>query len=125
MKVIIKDSLKQLVADRYLLIVISVLLLMSLVFAIYIGLSIHSSERQLVSHYSAFGMTHFYFDQWYYLLTFVAFEIIVAVLHSIIAVKLLATKGRSVAIMVAWFGVGIVSMGFVTALTLLDLRTLL
>jgi len=90
-----------------------------------IGLTIHSSERQLVSHYSAFGITHFYFDKWYYAYVFIAFELIVATLHSIISVKLLLTKGRPMAIMFAWFGVAIILVGYATASTILGLQTLL
>jgi len=125
MKTIIKESLKRLVSDRYLLLLVSFLMLLAIIFSVYIGLLIQPSERQLVSHYSAFGITHFYFDQWFYALTFVAFVLIVAILHSIISVKLLIIKGHSMAIMFAWFGIGIVLMGFITALTVLDLRSLL
>ncbi|HZJ34501.1 MAG TPA: hypothetical protein VFD55_00610 [Candidatus Angelobacter sp.] len=123
MKKIIKESLKQLVADRYLLVLVSALVLLALSFAITIGLSIRPSELQLVSHYSAFGVTHFYFDQWFYLLVFVAFGIIVAVLHVIIAIKLLITKGKSFAAMFVWFGIGIILLSWVTALSVLNVWT--
>ena len=123
MKTIIIKSLKDLVADRYLLVLSSLLILLALGFAITIGLSIHPSERQLISHYSAFGITHFYFDQWFYLLSFVFFGIVVAVLHLIIAIKLLIIKGHSLAIMFVWFGISIILLGWVTASTLLSLRT--
>ena len=123
MKKIIQESLKQFVADRYLLVLVSVLVLMALSFAVTIGLSVHPSELQLVSHYSAFGVTHFYFDQWFYLLVFVAFGIIVAILHIIIAIKLLIIKGSSFAAMFAWFGIGIILLGWVTALSVLNVWT--
>lgn len=125
MKTIIKESLKKLIADRYLLALTLFMILLALGLAIYVGLSIQPSDRQLVSHYSAFGITHFYFDQWFYLLTFVAFGLIVAALHSVISIKLLIIKGHSPAIMFVWFGVGIILMSFITALTILGLQTLL
>jgi hypothetical protein len=125
MKKIFKNSLKQLVADRYLLTMVVSMFLLALVASVIIGLSIHSSERQLVSHYSAFGITHFYFDKWYYSFVFVAFELFIAVLHSIVSVKLLLTKGHPMAIMFAWFGVGIILVGYATASTILGLQTLL
>jgi hypothetical protein len=93
--------------------------------SISIGLSIHPSERQLVSHYSAFGITHFYFDQWFYSLVFIAFELIVAILHSVISVKLLITKGHPIAIMFAWLGIGIILVGYIITSTILGLQTLL
>lgn len=125
MKETIRESLKKLIADRYLLALVSLLILLAFFLAIIIGFSIHPSERQLISHYSAFGITHFYFDQWFYLLAFVAFELIVAALHTIISIKLLITKGHSLAIMFAWLGIGIILIGFVTTSTILGLRTLL
>ena len=123
MKKTIQESLKQLVADRYLLVLVLVLVLLALSFAITIGLSIHPSELQLVSHYSAFGVTHFYLDQWFYLLVFVIFGVIVGVLHTIITIKLLTVKGSSFAAMFAWFGIGIILLGWVTALAVLNVWT--
>jgi len=125
MKTTIKESLKQLIADRYLLVLVVLMILLAIVLSVFIGLSISPSERQLVSHYSAFGITHFYFDQWFYLLSFIFFELAVAVLHSIIAIKLLIVKGHSMAIMFAWVGIGIILMGWVTTSTILGLRTAL
>jgi hypothetical protein len=118
MKTIIKESLKQLIADRRLLVLISAMLLLALTSAIIIWLSIHSSEKQLVSHYSRFGVGY-YTDQWFYLYVFVAFELIVAALHSIVATKLLIVRGRSIAVTFAWLGIGIELLGWVTALTVI------
>ncbi|MCX6728868.1 MAG: hypothetical protein NTV39_03845 [Candidatus Saccharibacteria bacterium] len=125
MKKIIKNSIKQLISDRYLLSLVVLMILLALLASILLGMSIHSGERQLVSHYSAFGITHFYFDKWYYSFVFIAFLLIVAVLHSIVSIKLLLTKGRPMAIMFAWFGVGLIIVGFATASTILGLQTLL
>jgi len=125
MKTVIKESLKKLIDDRYLLVLVILMISLAIGLSVLIGLSISPSERQLVSHYSAFGITHFYFDQWFYLLTFVVFELAVAALHSIISIKLLIIKGHSLAIMFAWFGIAIILMGWVTASTILGLRVLL
>ncbi len=125
MKDTIVKSLKDLLADRYLLVLLVSMLLMSSTLSLIIGLSIHPSERQLISHYSAFGGTQFYFDQWFYLAVFVVFGLLVSLLHSIISVKLLIVRGRSMAIMFAWLGIAVVIMGWISALTILNLRTLL
>jgi hypothetical protein len=119
MKEIILKSLKELVADRYLLVLISVMLLMSFIFATIIGFSIHSSELQLMSHYSVFGVRGIYTDQWFYLFVFVIFELIVAFLHAIIAIKMLVVKSRSIAIMFGWLGFFVVILGFITALAVI------
>lgn len=123
MKTIIRESLKQLITDRYLLVLLLILTLLTLVFAITIGFSIRPSELQLISHYSAFGTTHLYRDQWFYLFVFVVFGLMVSILHTIIAIKILLVKGRSLAIMFAWLGVGIVLMGWVTAIAILNVWT--
>ncbi|MFZ2125138.1 MAG: hypothetical protein WA087_01615 [Candidatus Saccharimonadales bacterium] len=125
MKSEIIKSLKELVKDRYLLVLLVVFLLVCIVYATVMGLSIHSSERQVISHYSAFGVTHFYFDQWFYLLSFLAFGLTVAVMHTIIAIKLLIVKGHSLAVLFAWASIGIILLGWSTASTVLSLRTLL
>ncbi len=101
------------------------MLFLALLASVILGFSIHSSERLLVSHYSAFGITQFYFDKWFYTFVFIAFELCVAILNSIISIKLLITKGRPVAIMFIWFSIGIILIGFATASKILGLQTLL
>lgn len=121
MKTIIKESFKQLLPHKYLLFLLSFLLLLSLSLAIYIGLSIRPSELQLISHYSAFGLTHLYRDQWYYLLVFLAFDIVAAVFHTIISIKLLIIKSRSFAIMFAWCGIGMILLNLTIFLSVINL----
>lgn len=125
MKEKITNSLKLLIADRYLLVLLSSLVIMTIIFAISLGLSINPSERQLISHYSSFGVTHFYFEQWFYLFVFVFFGIISAIMHIIISVKLLVVKNRSIAIMFAWVGYGVVIFSWAIASRILELQALL
>ncbi len=121
MKKTIQDSLKHLVADRYLLVLSSILLLLAISFAIYIGLSVRPSELQLVSHCSAFGVTHLYRDQWFYLLTFAVFGLFAALIHIIIAIKLLLIKGHSLAVLFAWLGIAIVLLAWMTAYAVINI----
>ena len=121
-KEVIVKSLKSLVEDRYLLILVSTLFLLTIIFAITTSLSIQQSEIQLVSHYSSFGITHFYRDQWFYLISFVLSGIIFAILHIIIAIKLLVVKNRLFAIMFTWLGIGIIVLGcWTTAMTVINI----
>ena len=120
MKEIITKSLKKLISDRYLLVLISAMLLITLILSVIIGFSIHPSELQLVSHYSAFGVTHLYRDQWFYLYVFVVFGLIVSLLHSVIAIKMLVVKDHSIAVMFAWLGIGIIFLGWITAMAILN-----
>ncbi|NTW62235.1 hypothetical protein HGB25_02390 [Candidatus Saccharibacteria bacterium] len=121
--VIIKESVKQLISDRYLLALVAATLVLATVASVTVGFLIRPSELQLVSHYSAFGLTHLYRDQWFYLLTFVAFELAVAVINSIVAIKIQSVKGRPLAILFAWFSIGIVIFGWIIALAVLNVWT--
>ena len=123
MKIIIKESLKKLLTDRYMLVLISAMLLLSFILAVVIGFAVHPSELQLVSHYSAYGVMHLYRDQWFYLVSFVFFGPIVAILHSIISIKMLVIRDRSLALMFAWLGVGIVIAGFIISFAVLNIWT--
>ena len=123
MKKVIQQSLRLLITDRYLLVFCSSLLLLAVSFAIYVGLSVQPSEIQLVSHYSAFGVTHLYRDQWYYLLSFGVFGLFAALIHIILAIKLFMVKGHSLAIMFVWLGIAIILLAWVTASAVINVWT--
>jgi len=102
MKERITTLVKVLTADRYVLVLLSVFLISSLLLLAYLATAIHASELQVVVHYTSFGTTNFYRDKWYYLLSFAAFIIIMAVIHTLIAYKLLQAKGRDLTIAFMW-----------------------
>ena len=116
----IKQSLKELITNRYLTVLSVVNVLLALAFVTYILLAVHPSELQLVTHYSAYGVTHLYRSQWYYLFTFGGLAILVAFLHVTIAIKLYMTKGHPLAIMFAWMGIGIIVFAWVTAFSIIN-----
>lgn len=113
-------SLKELVTNRYLTTLSIILVLLSAAFVVYILLAVRPSDLQLVTHYTAFGVTHLYRDQWFYLLTFAGFAVLVAFMHVAIAIKLYITKGHPLAIMFAWFGIGIIVFAWVTAISIIN-----
>lgn len=123
MKTIFIEFFKKLISDRYLFFLILLLFLLSLISSIFIGLSIKVSELQLVSHYTAYGTTNFYTDQWYYLLLFIAFQLLLAFFHSVIAIKLSEVRGRSIAIMFIWLGICLVILGWITADSVINVYT--
>jgi hypothetical protein len=123
MKKVIQQSLQLLITDRYLLVLCGSLLLLAALFATFVGFSVHPSEIQLVSHYSAFGVTHLYRDQWYYLLTFGAFGLFAAMIHVILAIKLFMVKGHSIAIMFTWLGIAVVLLAWVTTSAVINVWT--
>lgn len=97
-----------------------VIVLLALGFAVYVAVSVRPSELQLVSHYSAFGVTHLYRDQWFYLLTFGLFGLFVAAIHGALSVKLLTIKGPSLAIAFAWAGIFTLLMAWMTAVAVIN-----
>jgi len=92
---------------------------MSISFMVYVGFNVQSSELQLVTHYSAYGVTHIYRDQWYYLLLFGLFGLIIGVIHSVITVKILIIKGDVLASLFAWLSVVIILLAWATTNTIL------
>jgi len=92
---------------------------MSISFTIYVVLNVHSSDLQLVTHYSAYGVTHIYRDQWYYLLLFGLFGLIIGLMHSAIIVKILAIKGELLASLFAWLSIVVMILAWVTTNTIL------
>lgn len=125
MKEKIFEQFRKLVSDRYFFGLVIFMLLQATILSIVLGLSIHTNDRQLVSHYSAFGETHFYFGQWSYLFVFVVFGFMVSIMNSIIALKLYQIKGRSMAFTFVWFGIAVVFMGWIIASKILNLQALL
>ncbi len=114
------QSIKELVTNRYLTTLSIILVLLTAAFIVYIALTVRPSDLQLVTHYTAFGVTHLYRDQWFYLLSFIGFAVLVAFLHISIAIKLYITKGHPLAIMFAWLGIGVIVFAWVTAISIIN-----
>jgi hypothetical protein len=104
-----KDFLKQ----RRIILALIALFAVSIIFIGYVGFSVHQTDLKVVTHYTAFGATNFYRDQWYYLITFVLFGIIIAVGHSLIALKIFAIKGLELSLAFIWMSVIMVGIAAV------------
>lgn len=105
MKDNIIHALKLVLADRVVTVLLGGMILLAIVYAIYVGISLHPSDLQVAVHYTAFGETNYYREKWYYLLSFVGFGAIVAVLHSALAVKFYALEKRQLAIFFIWLSI--------------------
>ena len=112
--------MKELLTNRYMTVLSSVLVVISIAFIIYIAVAVRPSDLQLVTHYTAFGVTHLYRDQWFYLLTFIGFAVLVPFLHITLATKLYVTKGHPLAIMMLWLGIGIMVLAWITAISIIN-----
>lgn len=92
-----KQEIRTLLADRTVIIALSVVLLLCLVLLIVSLLGLHASDVQLPIRHSDYGTTNTYRDRWYYLLSFPLLAIIIGVVHTLLTFKLLP-KNREVAI---------------------------
>jgi len=120
LKTTLIQSVKELVTNRYLTVLSIIIVLLATSLVIYISVKVHPSDLQLVTHYTAFGVTHLYRDQWFYLLSFIGFAILAAFLHIAIAIKLYLTKGHPLAIAFAWLGIGVLIFAWVTAMSIIN-----
>jgi hypothetical protein len=116
----ITHSFKELITNRYLTVLSTVTIILAIAFVIYIGIVVRPSELQLVTHYTAYGVTHLYRDQWFYLLSFGGFAVITALINISIALKVYLTKGHPLAIMFAWFGIGIIVFAWLTSFSIIN-----
>ena len=117
---IIKQQFKELLTNRYLMTLAIITVVLALLFLIYILIAVRPSELQLVTHYTAYGVTKLYRDQWFYLLGFGLFGLMVAFFHTALAIKMYVTKGHPLAIMVAWLGIGIILFAWVMSFSIIN-----
>jgi hypothetical protein len=116
----ISHTFKELITNRYLTVLSGITVILAIAFVIYIGIVVRPSELQLVTHYTAYGITHLYRDQWFYLLSFGGFAIIIAFLNVAMSLKVFLTKGHPLAIMFAWFGIGIMVFAWLTSFSIIN-----
>ena len=114
------QSIKQLLTNRYLTILSGVTIFLALSLTIFILVRVHPSDLQLVTHYTAFGVTHLYRDQWFYLLNFIGFAVIVAFVNIAITIRIYLLKGHPLAVLFAWFGIGLLVFTWIVALSIIN-----
>ncbi|MDN5275321.1 MAG: hypothetical protein JWP06_1222 [Candidatus Saccharibacteria bacterium] len=102
MKLNLINSIKPILADRLMAILMILLILICLAYCIYVGVSLRPSDLQVAVHYSAYGETSFYRDKWYYLITFIVFGIMLAVMHTALVAKIYLQGHRQLALLFAW-----------------------
>ena len=102
MKHIITSTLKQLAADRPLLLLCTGLFIGGIGYVLYVAFSLQASDLQLATRYTSYGETHFYREKWWYLLSFVGFGLLFLVAHISMMAKLVAIGLRSLAFSFGW-----------------------
>lgn len=124
MKPTIAQSFQLLMKERRMIVALSILLVTCLIFIMYVALNIHQNELKIVTHYTAFGTTNFYRDKWYYLIGFAVFGIMIAIMHTLIALKLLVSHGVEIALSFVWVSVIIIIIAAAIAYQVLKIAAL-
>lgn len=114
MKQHILSTLKQLTKHKRLLWLLVVLVVFGLATTIFVGLTIESSELRIITHYTAYGSTHFYRDQWTYLIAFAVFIVMTVALGAGVALKLLRQDREPLALLYGWVSIGLIALALVT-----------
>ena len=108
MKDTIARAIKLIIADRPVLLLLAGLVLASIAYCIFVALSLQPSDLQVAVHYTAYGETNFY-----YLLSFIGFGLIVAIINTTIAVKFYVLERRQLALFFIWLSLLLLLIGWV------------
>lgn len=110
----ITTSIRHIFQERAILVVFIVLLVLSIVGAVYFGIRIETSDIQVATHYTSYGGVNFYTNQWWYAISFVLVFLMIAAVHAAIALKLYSLKGRQVVVGFGIFSIGLVVFAAIT-----------
>lgn len=124
MKINFINTAKLILTDRLVTVLIVLLGLLCIAYCMYVGIALRPSDLQVAVHYSAFGNTSFYREKWYYLITFIAFGALIAVIHTVLIVKLYAQERRQIALLFAWLSVLLVVITWVITWAILKVAFL-
>lgn len=113
MKHIIHSALKQVIADRALMLFCIGIIVASAVYVLYVALSLHASDLQLAIRYTSYGETHIYRDKWYYLLSFIGLGLVFMAVHIGVMVKLHMNGLRQLGYAVGWLSVVMLALMFI------------
>ena len=113
MKHIIRSALREVASDRVLLLLCIGILIASIIYSLYVILSLHPSDLQLAVRYTSYGETHIYRDKWYYLLSFVGFGVVFTVVHIGVMIKLHMNGLKELAYTIGWLSLAMIVLMFV------------
>ncbi len=124
MKHIFQTTLKQILADRPVLLLLFGLLIGGVAYIMYVAFNLNASDLQLATRYTSFGETHFYREKWWYLLSFVGFGMLFIIAHITMLAKLHAIGLRQLAVAFAWLSLIVLVLMFVYTYAVLGIAYL-
>lgn len=99
MKNTIITASKLILSDRLMTVLLGVFILGCIAYCIYVVSALRPSDLQVAVHYSAFGMTNFYREKWYYLLSFALFGGVLMFAHVVLAARIYSQERRQLALL--------------------------
>lgn len=73
--------------------------------ATVVSFNIHVSESQVVNRYTRFGVTNFYRDDWAYLIMYIIYFVMVAIVYIETIRRVFVKKGRDLAVSISVLGI--------------------
>lgn len=120
----IREIISHMLRDRSIVIALIVIFGLLVAIAIISVIYIRPSDLQVPIRYSAYGITNFYRDKWYYEIVLALFGFVLAGLHLAISVRLFQAKGRVVALAFLWLTAGILAITVSLLLAILQVASL-
>jgi hypothetical protein len=120
----IRETISEMLRDRAIVITLIIIGLLLVAIVIIAAIYIRPSDLQVPVRYSAFGITNFYRDKWYYELVLALFGFVMAGLHLAIGVKLYQIKGRELAYPFLWLTIGLLAITTTLLLAILQVASL-
>ncbi len=116
--------LRSILADRWLsgLLIANILVMIGIIIAI--AVMIEPRETQVITQYSAFGVTGFYRGYWYTLWAYAALELIIVIGNAILSIRLVQIERREFAVMLMWLTIGLSIVAFLFARSIIKIAAL-
>ena len=124
MKQITKSDIKTAITDRWWSGLVVANVIVCIIAVITIAVSIEPRETQVITRYSSFGITGFYRSYWYYLYSYVALVLIMAVGHSAVSLKLMHMNRRDLALALLWSSLAFIVIAVLFALSITRIAAL-
>ena len=107
----VSQTIHQLDRDRLMTGLIIAFGVLTVLFCVYVGVSLHGSDVQIATRYTAFGDTNYYRSHWYYLICFAVFGLLNLAINVAVAVKLFVADQTALARSWVLFAAGILLIG--------------
>lgn len=117
-------AIKLILTDRLMTSLLIVLAAFSVIYSLYVGISLRPGDLQVAMHYTSYGETNYYRDQWYYLISFAVYGGVILAGHGLVAMKLYVMQKRQLAIAFVLFGYLLLIIAWITARSVLGVAFL-